>query len=118
MSQNLIQSGKKLLCKKLNIFSHAALITPSNNNQLVRLRSAREIVNKYIIFLDEGIMIRGAPIWCWKSKHLKGQLVPRVGNVTLFSSWRSMVFQGGFISPEMHPGPTILGPPPAGRHRT
>ena len=89
MSQNLIQSGKKLLCKKLNIFSHAALITPSNNNQLVRLRSAREIVNKYIIFLDEGIMIRGAPIWCWKSKHLKGQLVPRAGNVTLFSSWRS-----------------------------
>ena len=22
------------------------------------------------------------------------------------------------FSPEMHPGPTILGPPPVGRHRT
>ena len=30
-----------------------------------------------------------------KSKHLKGQLVPRVGNVTLFSSWRSLVVPCG-----------------------
>ena len=52
MSQNLIVSGKKLMCKKLNIFSHAALITLSNNSQLVRLRSARENFNTYIKFLD------------------------------------------------------------------
>ena len=61
-----------------------------------------------------------------KSKHLKGRLDPPVSDekcvlrkmITFSSERKKTLGSVQMFLPEMHLGPTILGPPPVGRHRT